>query len=95
MKHIVLLIALLLGLGTISAQTQTKKVDNKTYQAVKASKATSYVATDMKYIETDGQTYTIYEHTFTKGARKGQVGYFIKKTSKKSGKSYWKEVKLN
>ena len=94
MKNIILLVVLLLSLGTLSAQTQTKKVDDKTYQEVSKS-SSSYVETDMVYIDKNGQKYTIYSHTFTRGDRKGQTGYFIKKVSKKSGKPYWKEVNLN
>ena len=96
MKKIILILIALVAFGaTVNAQA-VQKVDAKTYQAVKATKSnSSYEATDMTYIHTDGQKYTIYKHTFTKGSRKGQTGYFIKMTSKKSGKNYWKEVKLS
>lgn len=97
MKRFIILMLCLVTFGIAAAQQQTQKVDTKTYQAVKAERSgsSSYKATDMTYIHTDGVKYTIYEHTFTKGARKGQKAYFVQMTSKKSGKKYWKEVKLS
>lgn len=94
MKRILLIMVAILTFGVCNAQSSVTKVDAKTYQQVSKS-SNSYTATDMVYIDKNGEKYVIYEHTFTRGDRKGQVGYFIKKVSKKSGKSYWKEVKLN
>lgn len=96
MKRFIIFMLCLIALGTAAAQQQTERVDSKTFKAVKGTRSeSSYTATDMVYIHTDGVKYTIYEHTFSKGARKGQKAYFVKMTSKKTGKSYWKEVKLS
>ncbi len=98
MKRFILIMLAMLAFGaTVNAQ-QVKQVDAKTYQAVKGtrtSSGSSYIATDIKYIDTDNKTYVVYEHTFTRGTRKGQKAYFIQKVSKKTGKSYWKEIKLS
>lgn len=96
MKRIILILIALVAFGATTNAQSVVKVDAKTYQATKASRSSSsYEATDMTYIHTDGVKYTIYKHTFTKGKRAGQTGYFIKMTSKKTGKNYWKEVKLS
>ena len=95
MKRIILILIALVAFGATANAQSVVKVDAKTYQATKTSRSSSYEATDMVYIHTDGVKYTIYKHTFTKGKRAGQTGYFIKMTSKKTGKNYWKEVKLS
>ena len=97
MKRFIIIMLAMLAFGAVNAQS-VKQFDAKTYQSVKGthtSSGASYVATDIKYIDTDNKTYVVYEHTFTKGARKGQKAYFIQRVSKKTGKPYWKEIKLS
>ena len=76
------------------SNTKIEKVDNKTFKATKSSGASSYVATEYSYIDTDGKTYQIYSHKISRGDRAGQTAYYIKKVSKKSGKEYWKEINI-
>lgn len=94
MKYILSIVLTLFIFNITNAQSTVKKIDNKTYQQVSKS-SSSYIETDMVYIDKNGEKYTIYTHEFSRGDRKGQTGYFIRKISKKSGRQYWKEVKLS
>ena len=77
-------------------QVNYQKVDNNTFKATTVStnstKQSTYQPTGKYYIDTDGIKYEIYLHTVTKGDNKGKTFCYIKKVSKKSGKSYWKQI---
>ena len=97
MKKFLLLAMLIMAAGMSVNAQQVRKVDAKTYEVVSQRKSSSngvsYVPTDIKL--KDGDTiYTVYKHTFTRGKRTGETAFFIQKVSKKTGKLYWKEVKL-
>lgn len=81
---------------TKSTNVRVDKVDNKTFKAVKtnSSKESGYKATGYLYIDTDGNTYEIYSHVVTRGDNAGKTQYYIQRTSKKSGKTYWKRVEI-
>lgn len=76
---------------------QTYQKNGKTYIKIEESQSkgkSEYISTGM-YVEIDGKEYQVYSHVFTKGERQGQTGYFIQATSKKSGKTYWKEITIS
>ena len=75
-------------------QVNYQKIDNNTFQATKtvSTKQSTYQPTGKYYIDTDGIKYEIHTHTVTKGDNKGKTFCYIKKVSKKSGKSYWKQI---
>lgn len=83
--------SIMMGMSTV-AQTPTKVEKNgNTFTAVKGS-GSSYDATGFYYVDTDGVKYEIHIHTTQKGKNAGQTKCYIRKTSEKSGKQYWKEI---
>lgn len=75
------------------AQNPVKVTKNgNTFVATKTNASTGYTKTDFVYVDTDGKSYVIYTHKITKGDRQGQTVCYIQKVSKKTGKTYWKEI---
>lgn len=93
-KIIFILIALVAFRATINAQQSYSKVDNKTFKSEKVAKAksSSYTPTGYYYVAKDSVKYEIYLHTTTKGKNAGQTYCYIKRISKKTGKSYWQKI---
>lgn len=89
MKHIMFI--LLLVLFGVASNTAFAACQDTIRVEAKA-KSSSYEKTG-DVVVYKGQTYDLYKHTFTKGKRAGQVGYFIRRTSAKTGKEYWYELK--
>ena len=73
---------------------KVEKVDNKTFKATKQSgtRGSGYQPTGYLYQDTDGNTYEIHTHVVSRGDAQGQTKCYIQRTSKKSGKTYWKEI---
>jgi hypothetical protein len=98
MKKLLLTAMLIMASFVVFAQNpKTYQKNGKTYIKIEETQSkgkSSYIPTGM-YVEIDGKEYQVYSHVFTKGERQGQTGYFIQATSKKSGKTYWKEVKIS
>jgi hypothetical protein len=98
MKKLILTAMLIMASFVVFAQNpKTYQKNGKTYIKIEETQSkgkSSYIPTGM-YVEIDGKEYQVYSHVFTKGERQGQTGYFIQATSKKSGKTYWKEVKIS
>lgn len=98
MKKVILTIAaaLLMGICSLNAQSVNVTREGKTFTATKVAKTNSrgsgYQATGYTYIDTDGNAYEIHTHEVTKGKDQGKVKCYIRRTSKKSGKEYWKEI---
>ena len=90
MKRILFILMMLLCLGA-SAQTYNK-VDDNTFKVTATTGKSSYQPTGKYYIAKDGVKYEIYLHTVTKGDNKGKTFCYIKRVSKKSGKSYWQKI---
>lgn len=93
MKHIILLFVMLLIGGVAMSQSTYQKIDDKTFQSIKSTNS-NYTATGYYYIAKDGVKYEIYTHTVTKGKNAGQTFCYIKKVSKKTGKSYWQKINV-
>ena len=93
MKKLMFFVVFSIMMGiTAAAQTPAKVEKNgNTFTAVKGS-GSSYDATGFYYVDTDGARYEIYVHTTQKGKNAGQTKCYIRKTSAKSGKQYWKEI---
>ena len=81
--------------GFCQQPKETYQKNGKTYLKLKEGRqsSSSYVPTNY-WVEYKGQDYQVYSHKFTKGKRQGETGYFIRVKSAKTGKEYWKEVKL-
>lgn len=98
MKKLILTAMLIMASFVVFAQNpKTYQKNGKTYIKIEETQSkgkSSYIPTGM-YVEIDEKEYQVYSHVFTKGERQGQTGYFIQATSKKSGKTYWKEVKIS
>jgi len=95
MKKIVITIALFLAIaGTAAAQSSVSVTkEGKTFTATKkADSEKGYKPTGFTYVDTDGKAYEIYLHTAQKGEHAGETRCYIKKTSKKTGKPYWKQI---
>jgi len=86
-----LLIAFIATIASAQSKVEVKKEGN-TFIAEKTVSTTGYTQTDYYYQDTDGITYQIYTHTISKGENQGVTKCYIRKTSKKSGKEYWKEI---
>lgn len=82
--------------ATKTSNVKVEKIDAKTFKATKSSssRGNSYQPTGYYYIDTDGNKYEIYSHVVTKGNNAGKTQYYIQRTSKKSGKTYWKKVEI-
>lgn len=96
-KLIITAMLIMAGMVGFAQNPITYQKNGKTYIKVEETQSkgkSSYIPTGM-YVEIDGKEYQVYSHVFTKGERQGQTGYFIQATSKKSGKTYWKEVKIS
>ena len=97
MKKLIITAAIMLAFG-MAAQAQESKVtitrEGKTFTAVRGEKgkASGYQPTGYTYIDTDGKAYEIHVHTTQRGKNAGHTKCYIQRTSKKSGKSYWKEI---
>lgn len=91
MKHIMFILLLVL-FGVTSNTTAMGSQVNDTIKYEAKAKSSSYEKTG-DVVVYKGQTYDLYKHTFTKGKRAGQTGYFIRRTSAKTGKEYWYELK--
>ena len=76
------------------SNVKVEKVDTKTFKATKQSgtRGSGYQPTGYLYQDTDGKTYEIYTHVVSRGDAQGQTKCYIQRTSKKSGKTYWKEI---
>lgn len=102
MKKLILTAMLIMAgiIGFAQNPVQTYQKNGKTYIKIEETQSkgkkgkSSYLPTG-KYVEIDGEDYQVYTHVFTKGERQGQTGYFIKITSKKTGKPYYKEVTIS
>ena len=100
MKKTLLTIAafLLVGIATLNAQNTSSvsvSKDGKTFTATKQAKNTTgkgYTPTGFTYIDTDGNAYEIHVHTTQRGEHAGETKCYIQRTSKKTGKPYWKEI---
>lgn len=98
MKKLMIAAALFLACMAAQAQTTNGNVtivkEGKTFTATKASgkSGSGYQPTGYTYIDTDGNAYEIHTHASSKGKNAGVVRCFIQKTSKTSGKNYWKEI---
>ena len=99
MKKLIITAALIMAFGLCcnaqegkSNVTVTKQ--GKTFTATKnASKgASSYTPTGYTYIDTDGEAYEIHTHTTQRGKNAGQTKCYIQRTSKNTGKTYWKAI---
>ena len=73
---------------------KVEKVNAKTFKATKQSdtRGSGYQPTGYLYQDTDGNTYEIHTHVVSRGDAQGQTKCYIQRTSKKSGKTYWKEI---
>lgn len=94
MKHIMFIITLLL-LGNIAmGQSTIKKVDSRTFQQVKVDKNTdsTYTPTGYYYVTKKGDRYEIYIHTPSRGKNSEVKQCYIKRTSAKTGKTYWQKI---
>lgn len=78
MKHLLLLLCLLLGGISVSAQNVIRK-DN-TFMQVSNKEKVTYKATPYTYVASDGTKYPIYVS--------GNGKYFIIRKSAKTGKEY-------
>ena len=90
-------VLIMAGFVAFCQSPQTYQKNGKTYIKIEETQSrgkSEYIPTGM-YVEIGGKEYQVYSHVFTKGERQGQTGYFIQSTSKKSGKTYWKEVKIS
>ena len=98
MKKLILTTVLFLALsGLATAQTQTTvHKEGKTFVATKQAGVNNenkgYTPTGYYYVDTDGQTYEIHTHTTQKGEHAGETKCYIQKTSKKTGRPYWKHI---
>lgn len=78
-----------------SKTTQVVKVDNKTFKATNSKKSGGdYKPTGFYYETSKGEKYEIYIHTITRGDNAGQKACYIKRISKKTGKSYWSKINV-
>lgn len=99
MKRLIITIAaaLLMGIGTMQAQTTITRQGN-TFVATKTTKEkpakeSTYYPTNAKYMHTDGKTYQIFTHTITRGENKGKEFCYIKMVAEKSGNERWEKIK--
>ena len=96
MKKLIFAALMLLGMGLYAQNPPTYQKEGKTFikiEETQSKKKSAYEPTNM-WVEMGGKEYQVYSHVFTKGEKQGQTGYFIQMTSKKSGKTYWKEIKV-
>lgn len=98
MKRLFIAAVIMMAIG-ITAQAQDNKnivisKEGKTFTATKTetAKAAGYTPTGYTYIDTDGQAYEIHVHTTQKGKNKGVTRCYIQRTSKETGKKYWKVI---
>lgn len=76
-----------------SKTTQVVKVDNKTFKATNSKKSGGdYKPTGYFYETSKGEKYEIYIHTISRGDNAGKKACYIKRVSKKTGKSYWSKI---
>ncbi len=98
MKKLMIAAALFLACMAAQAQTTTSNVtivkEGKTFTATKNSgkSGSGYQPTGYTYIDTDGKAYEIHTHTTQRGKNAGVTRCYIQRTSKTSGKNYWKEI---
>lgn len=76
-----------------SKTTQVVKVDNKTFKATNSRKSGGdYKPTGYYWETSKGEKYEIYIHTISRGDNAGKKACYIKRVSKKTGKSYWSKI---
>ena len=96
MKRIVLAaLFVLMASVTCLGQSTYVKSSNGDFVAtrtIRKSAENSYKPTGKYYVDRDSVRYEIYLHTTTKGKNAGRTYCYINKTSKKSGKPYWKKI---
>lgn len=85
------------GLGCIAQQGNnnvTVTREGKTFTATRTNnnEGKGYTPTGYTYIDTDGQSYEIHIHTTQRGEHAGETKCYIQRTSKKTGKAYWKAI---
>lgn len=94
MKQILICMVMLL-IGSIAmGQSTYQKVDNKTFKQVKVEKNndSAYHATGYYYETKKGDRYEIYTHTPSRGKNTGVKACYVKRTSAKTGKTYWQKI---
>lgn len=78
-----------------SKSVKVEKVDNKTFRATNSKKSGGdYKPTGFYWETKSGERYEIYLHTITRGDNAGQKACYIKRISKKTGKSYWSKINV-
>ena len=100
MKKLFLTAAFLMafGLGCIAQEANsnvTVSKEGKTFYATRNNSNNAgkgYTPTGYTYVDTDGQAYEIHIHTTQRGENAGQTKCYIQRTSKKTGKTYWKQI---
>lgn len=98
MKRLIITAAIMLALGMAAQAQEAKRVvvvkQGKTFTATKneTSKGSSYSPTGFTYVDTDGEAYEIHTHTTQKGKNAGTTRCYIQRTSKNTGKPYWKVI---
>lgn len=97
MKRLLFAALIVAACATASAQDSTKvqvTKQGKTFTAtnVEKQRGNGYTPTGYTYIDTDGKAYEIHTHTTQNGKNKGKTKCYIKRTSKESGKQYWKAI---
>ena len=98
MKKMIITAAFLMAMGiSCIAQSENTNIkvtkEGKTFTATKTScekEGAGYNPTGFTYIDTDGKSYEIHTHTTQRGENAGQTKCYIERTSKKTGKGYWK-----
>lgn len=96
-KLFVTALLIMAGMIGFAQNPQTYQKNGKTYIKIEETQSrgkSEYIPTGM-YVEINGKEYPVYSHVFTRGERQGQTGYFIQVISKRSGRPYWKEVKIS
>lgn len=96
MKRVIFFIAVML-MGVIAmGQTTYQKVDSKTFKQTKVEKKsdTTYHATGFFYETKKGERYEIYTHTPSRGKSAWVKACYIKRTSAKTGKTYYQKIEV-
>lgn len=79
MRNFMLFILFILSYASINAQIKVKQIDGKTFVQVDSKKKFAK-PTEFQYKDKDGKVYPIFAT--------GKGGYFVIKTSKRTGKTY-------
>ena len=95
MKHIVMTIAVLViaSVCAMAQNTNTKpyEKEGKVFVESKSTSSLPYKGdkvTDYTWRDSKGVEYPIILHTYVKGEKKGKVGAYVIRTSKKTGNEY-------